>query len=128
MSLAHRHAFFLALLMFVLSSLLLAHFLFSFKVEALYGVTRTREVYQKAIEVLPDEGAKNMCIQFAELERKLGEVRYLPFPAPSFQQFVASSSPSSLFVVVSFHFFLPIADRPSACCLYTWRQLCGSTP
>jgi pre-mRNA-splicing factor SYF1 len=44
-------------------------------VEALYGVTRTREVYGKAIESLPDEGAKNMCLEFAEVERKLGEVR-----------------------------------------------------
>lgn len=45
------------------------------QVEALYGVTRTREVYGKAIESLPDEGAKNMCLEFAEVERKLGEVR-----------------------------------------------------
>lgn len=45
------------------------------KVESLYGVTRTREVYQKAIEVLPDEGAKKMCLLYAALERKLGEVR-----------------------------------------------------
>ena len=45
------------------------------QVEALYGVTKTREVYQKAIETLPDEGAKNMCLEYAEVERKLGEVR-----------------------------------------------------
>jgi pre-mRNA-splicing factor SYF1 len=44
------------------------------QVEALYGVTRTREVYGKAIESLPDDGAKNMCLEFAEVERKLGEV------------------------------------------------------
>lgn len=44
------------------------------QVEALYGVTRTREVYGKAIETLPDDGAKNMCLEFAEMERKLGEV------------------------------------------------------
>ena len=43
--------------------------------ETLYGVTRTREVYEKAIEVLPDDSAKNMCLEYAELERKLGEVR-----------------------------------------------------
>ena len=49
------------------------------QVEALYGVTRTREVYQKAIEALPDEGAKNMCLEYAEVERKLGEVRSSDF-------------------------------------------------
>ncbi len=38
-------------------------------------MTRTREVYQKAIEALSDEGAKNMCLEYAEVERKLGEVR-----------------------------------------------------
>lgn len=44
------------------------------QVESLYGVIKTREVYEKAIEVLPDESAKLICIEYAELERKLGEV------------------------------------------------------
>ena len=39
-----------------------------------FGVTHTREIYQKAIDVLPDEGTKIMCLRFAELETKLGEI------------------------------------------------------
>ncbi len=46
------------------------------QVESLYGVIKTREVYEKAIEVLPDESAKLICIEYAELERKLGEVSW----------------------------------------------------
>ncbi|XP_048587532.1 pre-mRNA-splicing factor SYF1-like [Nematostella vectensis] len=40
----------------------------------IFGVTHTREIYEKAIEVLPDDDAREMCIRFAELERKLGEI------------------------------------------------------
>jgi hypothetical protein len=40
----------------------------------LYGVTKTREIYERAIEALGDEQAKTMCLAFADLERKLGEV------------------------------------------------------
>ncbi|XP_058970864.2 pre-mRNA-splicing factor SYF1-like isoform X1 [Pocillopora verrucosa] len=40
----------------------------------IFGVTHTREIYEKAIEVLPDEQAREMCIRFADLERKLGEI------------------------------------------------------
>lgn len=39
-----------------------------------FGVTRTREIYEKAIEALPDVGAREMCLRFAELERLLGEI------------------------------------------------------
>lgn len=40
----------------------------------IYGVTYTRPIYEKALEVLPDEQAREMCIRFADLERKLGEI------------------------------------------------------
>ncbi|KAJ8300429.1 hypothetical protein KUTeg_021948 [Tegillarca granosa] len=40
----------------------------------IYGVTYTRPIYEKAIEVLPDEQAREMCVRFADLERKLGEI------------------------------------------------------
>ena len=57
-----------------------------------FGVTNTREIYEKAIEVLPDTGARwfcdialisdqlwnlsrrEMCLKYAQLETKLGEV------------------------------------------------------
>lgn len=44
------------------------------KAAEIYGVTHTREIYQKAIETLPDEPAREMCLRFADLERKLGEI------------------------------------------------------
>ncbi|XP_013420306.1 pre-mRNA-splicing factor SYF1 [Lingula anatina] len=40
----------------------------------LYGVTHTRPIYEKAIEVLNEEQARSMCLKFADLERKLGEI------------------------------------------------------
>ncbi|XP_045203954.2 pre-mRNA-splicing factor SYF1-like isoform X2 [Mercenaria mercenaria] len=40
----------------------------------LYGVTYTRPIYEKAIEVLNHDQAREMCIRFADLERKLGEI------------------------------------------------------
>lgn len=40
----------------------------------IYGVTYTRPIYEKAIEVLHDEQARSMCLRFADLERKLGEI------------------------------------------------------
>jgi len=44
------------------------------KAEEHYGVTRTRPIYERAIEVLPDPQVKTMCIRFADVERKLGEI------------------------------------------------------
>ncbi|GFQ99306.1 pre-mRNA-splicing factor SYF1 [Trichonephila clavata] len=44
------------------------------KAAEIYGVTHTREIYQQAIDVLPDNQAKQMCFKFADLERKLGEI------------------------------------------------------
>lgn len=40
----------------------------------IYGVTHTRGIYQKAIEVLSDEHAREMCLRFADMECKLGEI------------------------------------------------------
>jgi pre-mRNA-splicing factor SYF1 len=44
------------------------------KAEDFFGVTRTRDIYQKAIEILPNEQVKDMCLRFAAMERKLGEI------------------------------------------------------
>ncbi|KAK8775905.1 hypothetical protein V5799_030751 [Amblyomma americanum] len=44
------------------------------KAAEIYGLTHTREIYERAIEVLPDSQARLMCIRFADLERKLGEI------------------------------------------------------
>lgn len=39
-----------------------------------FGLPATRPIYQRAIEVLPDKQAAEMCLRFAALERKLGEI------------------------------------------------------
>lgn len=39
-----------------------------------FGLPATRAVYEKAIEVLPDKQTAEMCMRFAALERKLGEI------------------------------------------------------
>uniref|UniRef100_A0A0A8Y1V8 XPA-binding protein, putative n=1 Tax=Arundo donax TaxID=35708 RepID=A0A0A8Y1V8_ARUDO len=41
----------------------------------LFGVPRTRQIYEQAIESgLPDRDVMTMCMKFAELERSLGEI------------------------------------------------------
>ncbi|XP_062189952.1 uncharacterized protein LOC133892983 [Phragmites australis] len=41
----------------------------------LFGVPRTRQIYEQAIESgLPDRDVMTMCLKFAELERSLGEI------------------------------------------------------
>ncbi|XP_070582113.1 pre-mRNA-splicing factor SYF1-like [Ptychodera flava] len=40
----------------------------------IYGVTHTRPIYEEAIEVLTNDQAREMCLRFADLERKLGEI------------------------------------------------------
>ena len=37
-------------------------------------MTKTREIYERAIEVLEDSQAREMCVRFAEMETKLGEI------------------------------------------------------
>lgn len=44
------------------------------KAAEIYGLTHTREIYERAIELLPDTQARLMCVRFADLERKLGEI------------------------------------------------------
>jgi pre-mRNA-splicing factor SYF1 len=44
------------------------------KAEEFYGAPRTRELYERAVEALPDEQVRDMCLRFAAMETKLGEV------------------------------------------------------
>ncbi|KEF55743.1 pre-mRNA-splicing factor syf1 [Exophiala aquamarina CBS 119918] len=39
-----------------------------------FGLTSTRPIYERAIAALPDAEAKAMCLKFAEMERRLGEI------------------------------------------------------
>jgi pre-mRNA-splicing factor SYF1 len=39
-----------------------------------FGLTSTRPIYERAIAALPDKEAKEMCLKFADMERKLGEI------------------------------------------------------
>jgi len=39
-----------------------------------FGLTSTRSIYERAIAALPDKEAATMCVKFAEMERRLGEV------------------------------------------------------
>ncbi|KAF2838854.1 pre-mRNA-splicing factor syf1 [Patellaria atrata CBS 101060] len=39
-----------------------------------FGLTSTRPIYERAIAALPDNEAKEMCLKFAEQERRLGEI------------------------------------------------------
>eukprot|EP00607_Mallomonas_marina_P000396 CAMPEP_0182435792 /NCGR_PEP_ID=MMETSP1167-20130531/77658_1 /TAXON_ID=2988 /ORGANISM="Mallomonas Sp, Strain CCMP3275" /LENGTH=772 /DNA_ID=CAMNT_0024627215 /DNA_START=266 /DNA_END=2584 /DNA_ORIENTATION=- len=44
------------------------------RVEHHYGITKTRPVYERAISELNDENSCDLCLEFADMERKLGEV------------------------------------------------------
>ena len=39
-----------------------------------FGVTRTREIYDKALQTLPEKNMKSISLQYADMECKLGEV------------------------------------------------------
>ena len=39
-----------------------------------FGLTSTRGIYERAIAALPDKEAAGMCVKFAEMERRLGEI------------------------------------------------------
>lgn len=39
-----------------------------------FGLTSTRAIYERAIAALPDKEARDMCLKFAEMERRLGEI------------------------------------------------------
>lgn len=44
------------------------------KATANFGLPATRPIYEKALEVLPNRQAAQMCLRFAAMERKLGEI------------------------------------------------------
>ena len=44
------------------------------KATANFGLAATRPIYERAIETLPDRQTAEMCLRFANLERKLGEI------------------------------------------------------
>jgi pre-mRNA-splicing factor SYF1 len=44
------------------------------KVEQHYGVTKTRSVYERAISELNDDMSREICLQFSQMETKLGEI------------------------------------------------------
>lgn len=44
------------------------------KATSSYGIPATRPIYDRAIEVLPDRQTAEMCLRFAAMERKLGEI------------------------------------------------------
>jgi pre-mRNA-splicing factor SYF1 len=44
------------------------------KAASFFGIIATRDIYTKALEVLPDKQARNMAVKFCEMETKLGEV------------------------------------------------------
>ncbi|RZF38032.1 hypothetical protein LSTR_LSTR006431 [Laodelphax striatellus] len=44
------------------------------KAAEIYGVPKTRQIYEKAIEVLNEDNTREMCLRFAEMETKLGEI------------------------------------------------------
>ena len=44
------------------------------KAAANYGLTATRPIYERALEILPDRQTAKMCLRFTALERKLGEI------------------------------------------------------
>jgi pre-mRNA-splicing factor SYF1 len=39
-----------------------------------FGLPSTRPIYENAITALPDKDAKEMCLRFADMERRLGEI------------------------------------------------------
>lgn len=39
-----------------------------------FGLPSTRNIYERAIEMLPDDEARDMCLKFAEMEKRLGEI------------------------------------------------------
>lgn len=44
------------------------------KAAANYGLPSTRPIYERALEILPDRQTAEMCLRFANMERKLGEI------------------------------------------------------
>jgi pre-mRNA-splicing factor SYF1 len=47
------------------------------KAEAFFGVTRTREIHERALSALGDKDAQSMALDYATLEKKLGQCALL---------------------------------------------------
>lgn len=47
------------------------------KVEHFFGITKTRPVYERAVAELNDVHSRVVCLEFADMERKLGEILYI---------------------------------------------------
>lgn len=47
------------------------------KAEAFFGVTRTREIHERALSALGDKDAQSMALDYATLEKKLGKCALL---------------------------------------------------
>lgn len=43
------------------------------KASHFFGITRTREVFERAIEVVPDKEVRDFCMRYGNIETKLGE-------------------------------------------------------
>jgi pre-mRNA-splicing factor SYF1 len=39
-----------------------------------FGLPSTRPIYERAIAALPDNEARDMCLKFADMEKRLGEI------------------------------------------------------
>jgi pre-mRNA-splicing factor SYF1 len=39
-----------------------------------FGLPSTRPIYERAIAALPDKDARDMCLKFADMEKRLGEI------------------------------------------------------
>ncbi|KXH51185.1 pre-mRNA-splicing factor SYF1 [Colletotrichum simmondsii] len=39
-----------------------------------FGLPSTRPIYEKAVSTLPDNEARDMCLKFADMEKRLGEI------------------------------------------------------
>ncbi|KAJ3146009.1 Pre-mRNA-splicing factor SYF1 [Geranomyces variabilis] len=44
------------------------------KAASYFGLTSTREIYERAIEALPDKQARDISVRFADMETRLGEI------------------------------------------------------
>ncbi|CAG9759678.1 unnamed protein product [Ceutorhynchus assimilis] len=44
------------------------------KASSIYGIPKTRQIYEKAISVLPEKDIRDVCLRFADMETKLGEI------------------------------------------------------
>ncbi|KAM9948615.1 hypothetical protein ACTFIT_009813 [Dictyostelium discoideum] len=50
------------------------YLLYIHRASEFFGVNQTREIFSKAIEQLPDQYVRDMCLKFADMEKKYGEI------------------------------------------------------